>query len=78
MEVIRNSISEFVTNEYRLPNSLTELTVPTSNNPACMNAANLNDSWGHPFEYKQTGGTDFQIRSAGLDGRFDTKDDLTH
>jgi hypothetical protein len=76
--VIRKSISEFVSNEHRMPNSLIELTVSTSNKPALMNAANLNDSWGHTFEYRQTGGTNFEIRSTGPDGRFDTEDDLTN
>ena len=76
--VIRKSISEFVMNEHRMPNSLDELAVGTSNMPAILDAANLNDSWGHPFVYRQTGGTNFEIRSAGPDGRLEAKDDLTN
>ena len=37
----------------------------------------LIDAWGHPFKYTKLGNANFEVRSAGLDGAFGTKDDLT-
>lgn len=60
----------------RLPESLDELCAGDDNNPALLNKSNLNDSWGHPFQYKKVSKFKYEIRSAGPDGQMGTEDDL--
>jgi hypothetical protein len=38
--------------------------------------AAMRDGWGHPLRYHQVNATEFEIRSGGPDGLFDTADDL--
>ena len=36
------------------------------------------DGWGHPFRYScPTTQASYEVRSAGADGQFDTRDDMT-
>lgn len=36
----------------------------------------IKDGWERPFQYKRIDDTHFEIRSAGLDGQFNTADDI--
>lgn len=53
-------------------NDLTELT--TAEVPL-LTAKDLQDAWGHDFEFKRLG-AEFELRSAGPDGRMGTVDDI--
>jgi hypothetical protein len=37
----------------------------------------LTDGWNHSLRYSRKSATSFEIRSAGRDGRFDTRDDIS-
>ena len=78
IEAIRIGITVFDTGQKRLPTSLEELTIETTNSDAIMSRSMLLDSWGHPFRYTKLSRSTFEIRSAGPDGRFGTRDDLTN
>jgi hypothetical protein len=39
--------------------------------------AGAKDAWGRALRYERYGRDDFEVRSAGPDGRFDTPDDVT-
>lgn len=62
----------------RFPESLDELTVDNESMAALLDKTRLNDSWGNPFRYKRTGTGEFELRSPGPDGEFDTLDDITN
>lgn len=78
IEAVRAGITVFDTCRKRLPTSLEELTIDTTNSAPLLNKANLNDAWGHPVRYTILRGSNFVIRSAGVDGKFGTADDLTN
>ncbi len=62
----------------KLPKSLEALTQDFSDgSPALLKAADLNDAWGNPFEYK-VNGKKYVLRSAGADEVMNTDDDLTN
>lgn len=60
------------------PASLDELTSPIrEGDEPLLDAANLKDAWGNPFEYT-VNGKKHTIRSAGPDEQMNTEDDLTN
>ncbi len=59
-----------------LPSTLTELTVGSKSQPALLTGISLRDSWGQPFLYRESGGTNFLLRSSGPDRRMGTRDDI--
>lgn len=59
-----------------LPSTLTELTVVSTSQPALLTGISLRDSWGQPFLYRESGGTNFLLRSSGPDRRMGTRDDI--
>lgn len=60
------------------PPSLDTLTTPlTDGAEPLLDAANLKDAWGNPFEYS-VDGKKYTIRSAGPDEQMGTEDDLTN
>ncbi len=69
-------IRTVLSNQKPLPNTLAELAVGSESQPALLTVGNLQDSWGHPFQYRKTSETNFVLRSAGQDGRMGTHDDL--
>ena len=75
---IGTAVSTFDATKSRLPESLDELTVETADGAALLDKGNLNDSWGHPFQYKKISKFKFEVRSAGPDGQMGTEDDITN
>ena len=75
---ISTTIEGFEVTKSRLPDSLEELTVDSPERPAPLDKRNLNDAWGHPFQYRKIDKFHFDVRSAGLDGQMGTDDDLTN
>ena len=66
-------------NNSGLPQSLDALTKDQADGmPPLIEAKNLNDSWGHPFQYKRVSSYKFEIRSAGPDGQMGSADDITN
>lgn len=63
-------------NQY--PETLDDLTVTTEAMPALLDKNRLADSWGNQFRYKLIGKHDYELRSAGPDGQYDTIDDITN
>ena len=59
-----------------LPSTLKELTVGSKSQPALLTDGDLRDSWGQPFLYRETSGTNCLLRSAGPDRRMGTRDDI--
>lgn len=69
-------ICTVLANQKSLPNSLSELTVASESHPALLTDVNLRDSWGQPILYRNTGETNFVLRSAGPDRQMGTRDDI--
>lgn len=78
IRAIQTAVSTFDATKSRLPESLDEMTVESTDSAALLDKANLNDSWGHPFQYKKISKFKCEIRSAGPDGQMGTEDDLTN
>lgn len=62
----------------QLPATLDDLTVTTEALTALLDKNRLTDSWGNPYRYKRTGKFEYELRSAGPDGQYDTIDDITN
>jgi len=75
---IKTAVGIYDATKSRLPESLDEMCTGDDNSAALLDKANLNDSWGHPFQYKKISKFKFEIRSAGPDGQMGTEDDLTN
>ena len=75
---ICTAVDTFDATRSRLPESLDELTTETADSPALLNKANLNDSWGHPLQYKKVSKFKYTVTSAGPDGQAGTEDDITN
>ena len=73
---ISTAIQTFDATKSRLPESLDELCTESADGAALLDKANLNDSWGHPFQYKKVSKFKYEVRSAGPDGQMGTDDDL--
>ncbi len=69
------AVDIYFTAQHRLPDSLTSLTVE-DNEPALVASNLLFDAWGHAITYKRINTKQYEIRSAGPDGRFGTRDDI--
>ncbi|MEI8242402.1 MAG: type II secretion system protein GspG [bacterium] len=78
ISAISTAVSTFDATKSRLPESLDELCTETAEGAAMLDKANLNDSWGKPFQYKKASKFKYEIRSAGPDGNMGTEDDLTN
>ncbi len=78
ISAISTAVSTFDATKSRLPESLDELCSGDDNNAALLDKGNLNDSWGHPFQYKKISKFKYEVRSAGPDGQMGTEDDLTN
>ena len=61
----------------KLPDSLSEMTVGTDDDPPLMKEGAMNDPWGNEYGYTKKGKT-FKITSAGPDGEMGTADDITN
>ena len=75
---IGTSVGIFDATKSRLPDSLDELTVETADGAALLSKSNMNDSWGHAFQYKKISKFKYEIRSAGPDGNMGSEDDITN
>jgi len=75
---IGTAVQTFDATKSRLPETLDELTVETAEGAALLDKQNLNDSWGHAFQYKKVSKFKYEIRSAGPDGQMGSEDDLTN
>ncbi len=73
---ISTAVGTFEATKSRLPDSLDELCAESGDSAALLDKANLNDSWGTPFQYKKTGKFKYEIRSAGPDRNVGSEDDL--
>lgn len=62
----------------QLPATLDDLTVTTEAMAALLDKNRLADSWGNQFRYKLIGKHEYELRSAGPDGQYDTIDDITN
>jgi hypothetical protein len=80
MDNVELAISLFQTDRDRLPISLQEL-LPATNGvmggaaSGYIKPTAITDSWGTPLRYR-TGTNWYELRSAGRDATFDTKDDI--
>ena len=75
---ISTAISTFDATKSRLPDSMDELCAESGDSAALLDKANLNDSWGKPFQYKKISKFKYEVRSAGPDGNMGSEDDLTN
>jgi general secretion pathway protein G len=73
---ICTAVQTFDATKSRLPESLDELCAESSDSAALLDKKNLNDSWGHPFQYKKISKFKYEVRSAGPDGNMGSEDDL--
>lgn len=74
LEEIANAVESYRSAEQRLPYRLADL-CPDSACPFLPPGRGFTDGWGRDLRYKLT--TDsYELRSAGPDGRFDTRDDI--
>lgn len=80
MDNVEFAMGIFQTDQDRFPTNLAEL-LPITNGwggaraTGYIKASALTDSWGTPIRYTATSNS-WQLRSAGRDGQFDTKDDI--
>lgn len=71
LEQIARAIEEWMSgHEGRIPESLKEL------QGARSYGLSLTDGWGRNIRYKKLSDTEFELRSAGQDGQFETEDDI--
>ncbi len=71
LEQVARAIQEWMADhEGRVPESLNELQTGRSY------GLSLTDGWGRNIRYRKISDTEFELRSAGQDGRFDTEDDI--
>jgi len=70
METLARAIEFFVGSEGRLPEDLKDLS------RARILAGATTDSWGRAVKYEKLSGSAFRLTSPGLDGKFDTGDDI--
>jgi len=71
------AIAAFDAKNSRLPETLDELTSEDEKGVAMLKKDSLNDSWGHPFQYKKTG-YKYELRSAGPSGQMGGNDNITN
>lgn len=74
---IKTAVQTYEIRTGKMPKSIDDLTVELNGQPPILDKAQLNDSWGVPFQFKFSGNT-FEIRSAGPDGTFGNEDDVTN
>lgn len=71
LEQVSRAVQEWMTeHDGRLPESLRELQGGRSY------GLSLTDGWGRNIRYQKLSDSQFELRSAGQDGQFDTEDDL--
>lgn len=71
LEQVGRAVQEWMAeHEGRVPESLRELQGGRSY------GLSLTDGWGRTIRYQKLSDTEFELRSAGEDGRFDTEDDI--
>lgn len=71
LEQMGRAVQEWMAeHEGRVPESLRELQTGRSY------GLGLTDGWGRNIRYQKLSDTEFELRSAGQDGKFDTEDDL--
>ncbi|MGB9906698.1 MAG: hypothetical protein ACPLRR_04840 [Candidatus Saccharicenans sp.] len=71
LEQVARAIQEWMADhEGRVPDSLRELQAGRSY------GLSLTDGWGRNIRYQKLSETEFELRSAGEDGQFDTEDDV--
>ena len=78
IKAISTAIDTFDATKSRLPETMDEMTVETTESAALLDKSNLNDSWGHPFQFKKISKFKYEVRSSGPDGQMGTEDDLTN
>ncbi|MDI6848613.1 MAG: hypothetical protein QME69_02345 [Candidatus Saccharicenans sp.] len=71
LEQVGRAVQEWMAeHEGRVPESLREMQGSRSY------GLSLTDGWGRNIRYQKLSETEFELRSAGQDGQFDTEDDL--
>ena len=76
-QVLADAIELYRSEKRRLPARLEDLKDLDVNGEPYTDKS-LIDLWGTAYRYRPEGDTQFQLRSAGPDGRFDTNDDIVH
>ncbi|MDI6697797.1 MAG: type II secretion system protein GspG [Candidatus Saccharicenans sp.] len=71
LEQVGRAVQEWMAeHEGRVPESLREMQGSRSY------GLSLTDGWGRNIRYQKLSETEFELRSAGQDGQFDTEDDV--
>jgi len=70
METLARAVEFFVGSESRLPEDLKELS------RARLLAGATTDGWGRAIKYEKLSDSSFRLTSPGLDGKFNTDDDI--
>jgi hypothetical protein len=70
METLARAVEFFIGSEGRLPEDLKELA------RARILAGATTDGWGRAIKYEKLSDSGFRLTSPGLDGRFNTGDDI--
>jgi general secretion pathway protein G len=71
-----DAIASYEMRNSRLPETIDDLTARVGGRPALLAKSNLNDAWGHAFQYRKLDRYTFEVRSGGVDEQMNTEDDL--
>ncbi len=75
VQTVWTAIQAYEIKTGKYPESLEEVTQPIGNQPILLPKAALIDAWGRSFVMRMTNDV-IEVRSAGPDGKMDTKDDI--
>lgn len=76
IDAISNSIRGYEALEGKVPQVDSFETLIDLLNPAYLDRVIRLDAWSNPFRYEAAGMSSFELRSAGKDGKFGSKDDV--